>query len=166
MQYGRGPCQLSDVFCGKHRVVVPKSSSLLPGKDLQYRRPRLNSARRSVAIVFVVESVKAGNMTLDAISSLGSRLADAATIYVWPENIRDEDPDGHTGAMHVKCAVADDDVAFISSANLTEHALSISMELGLLVRGDLLPQEIREHFQRLADEKTLVRITSNPGRGR
>jgi phosphatidylserine/phosphatidylglycerophosphate/cardiolipin synthase-like enzyme len=126
----------------------------------------IDAAHRGVAIVFVVESVKVGSMTLNAISSLGLRFANSATIYVWPEDTRDKDPDGHSGAMHVKCAVADGDMAFISSANLTEYALSINMELGLLVRGGLLPKEIHEHFRRLMTDGVLVKVTPSPGTNR
>jgi phosphatidylserine/phosphatidylglycerophosphate/cardiolipin synthase-like enzyme len=148
-------------------VIAASKQDLLIVTFAAYRVPEIakaliDAAHRGVAIVFVVESAKVGNMTLNAISSLGSRLADSATIYVWPEDTRDKDPDGHSGAMHVKCAVADGDMAFISSANLTEYALSINMELGLLVRGGLLPNEIREHFRKLTNEGILVEITSNP----
>jgi len=148
-------------------VIAASKQDLLIVTFAAYKVPEIakaliDAAHRGVAIVFVVESAKAGNMTLNAISSLGSRLADSATIYVWPEDTRDKDPDGHSGAMHVKCAVADGDMAFISSANLTEYALSINMELGLLVRGGLLPKEIRDHFRKLTNEGILVKITSNP----
>jgi phosphatidylserine/phosphatidylglycerophosphate/cardiolipin synthase-like enzyme len=152
-------------------VIAASQRELLIVTFAAYKVPEIakalvDAAHRGVIIVFVVESAKSGNMTLKAISALGSRLADSATIYVWPDETREKDSEGNTGAMHVKCAVADGSMAFISSANLTEYALSINMELGLLVRGGLLPREIREHFRELANEGVLERITSNPGVGR
>jgi phosphatidylserine/phosphatidylglycerophosphate/cardiolipin synthase-like enzyme len=44
--------------------------------------------------------------------------------------------------MHVKAAVADSRIAFLSSANLTEAALERNMELGILLRGGHLPAAI------------------------
>ena len=46
---------------------------------------------------------------------------------------------GKVGILHVKCAVADGRCLFLSSANLTEYAFSINMELGMLVTGGPLP---------------------------
>ena len=44
--------------------------------------------------------------------------------------------------MHVKAAVADSKVAFLTSANLTDAALERNMELGVLIRGGNLPSSI------------------------
>jgi phosphatidylserine/phosphatidylglycerophosphate/cardiolipin synthase-like enzyme len=44
--------------------------------------------------------------------------------------------------MHVKAAVADSSIAFLTSANLTEAALERNMELGLLIRGGRVPGSI------------------------
>jgi phosphatidylserine/phosphatidylglycerophosphate/cardiolipin synthase-like enzyme len=43
--------------------------------------------------------------------------------------------------FHVKCAVADGEWLFLSSANLTQQAFTINMELGMLVRGGTMPSE-------------------------
>jgi phosphatidylserine/phosphatidylglycerophosphate/cardiolipin synthase-like enzyme len=44
--------------------------------------------------------------------------------------------------MHVKAAVADSRVAFLTSANLTEAALERNMELGVFIRVGNLPASI------------------------
>jgi len=59
------------------------------------------------------------------------------------------DQTGKTGILHVKCAVSDGSRLFLSSANLTEYAFTINMELGLLVTGGDLPGTIEQHFDRL-----------------
>jgi cardiolipin synthase A/B len=46
----------------------------------------------------------------------------------------------------------------ISSANLTEYALNLNMELGLLVRGGDLPGHPVGHLRRLMNENVLVPI--------
>jgi phosphatidylserine/phosphatidylglycerophosphate/cardiolipin synthase-like enzyme len=38
---------------------------------------------------------------------------------------------------------------FLSSANFTEYAFTINMELGLLVTGGKLPGQVERHFERL-----------------
>ena len=48
------------------------------------------------------------------------------------------------GSLHVKCAVADDAAALISSANLTEYAMNLNMELGLMVKGGDLPSSLAQ----------------------
>lgn len=53
------------------------------------------------------------------------------------------------GILHVKCAVADGEWLFLSSANLTQQAFTINMELGMLVRGGTMPGRIEQQFERL-----------------
>lgn len=47
---------------------------------------------------------------------------------------------------------------FLSSANLTEYAFTINMELGLLVTGGKLPEQVEQHFERLITAGTLLRV--------
>jgi cardiolipin synthase A/B len=51
--------------------------------------------------------------------------------------------------MHVKCFIADRKTALVTSANLTDRALEMNMELGLVVRG-MLPKRLAAHFNQLA----------------
>ena len=62
------------------------------------------------------------------------------------------------GILHVKCAVADGRWLFLSSANLTEYAFTINMELGVLVTGGSLPGQVQEHFDRLIANNLLCRV--------
>ena len=47
---------------------------------------------------------------------------------------------------------------FLSSANLTEYAFTINMELGLLVTGGQLPGHVEEQFDRLIGMGMLERV--------
>ena len=58
------------------------------------------------------------------------------------ESLPDEQPDGAR--------------LLVSSANLTEFALNMNMELGLLVRGEDLPNRVVEHLNQLIQERVLV----------
>ena len=73
---------------------------------------------------------------------LGRVVAARASLLHWPSERRPRDEQGHAGLMHVKAAVADSRVAFLTSANLTEAALERNMELGVLIRGGTLPASI------------------------
>ncbi|MFI5453846.1 MAG: phospholipase D-like domain-containing protein [Isosphaerales bacterium] len=52
---------------------------------------------------------------------------------------RARDSGGKLGSLHVKCVVADGRWLFLSSADLTDYAFTINMELGLLITGEIYP---------------------------
>ncbi len=54
--------------------------------------------------------------------------------------------------LHVKCAIADGQRLFLSSANLTEYAFTINMELGLLITGGALPEQVEKHFHQMIQQ--------------
>ena len=121
----------------------------------------VDAAKRGVKISLILESTEEseGAVTFNAIAAMGTELAHAATVYGWPMEKRGMDPKGNRGALHVKCAVADDEAALISSANLTAHAMNLNMELGLLVRGGGLPHSLAAHMRSLIQGGVLIRIT-------
>lgn len=49
---------------------------------------------------------------------------------------RDDKTGNQSYATHAKIAIADDELCYVGSANLTEHSLSNNFELGVLLRGD------------------------------
>jgi cardiolipin synthase A/B len=115
----------------------------------------LHAARgRGVDIRFVLETAEAsgGALSFDA-SAAFAALVGQARFYVWPAERR---PPG--GKLHVKAAIADEDCALVTSANLTGAALDQNMELGLLVRGGPVPRRLSRHFMSLMDDNVLVRI--------
>jgi phosphatidylserine/phosphatidylglycerophosphate/cardiolipin synthase-like enzyme len=78
-----------------------------------------------------------------------------ATIYIWDPAAKKPDGDALPGSVHAKCAVADRNLAFITSANLTSAALERNMELGLLMRGGTVPSRLRAHLDALATTKVI-----------
>jgi phosphatidylserine/phosphatidylglycerophosphate/cardiolipin synthase-like enzyme len=73
---------------------------------------------------------------------LGSIVSANATVYRWPADRRLRDTGGKSGLMHIKAVVADYRAAFLTSANLTEAAFELNMELGVLIRGGHVPGTI------------------------
>ena len=99
-----------------------------------------------------------------AAASLVRRFADAfwgtdwpglrrPTVYYDPRSL---DPDGPAGVLHAKAVVADAEVVFVTSANLTDAALDRNFELGILLRDRALAASVSSHFQGLIDGKLLV----------
>ena len=64
---------------------------------------------------------------------------------------------GHSSVAttQVYVAVADDDVCFITSANLTGHAMEQNMEAGVLLSGGQIPRLLHDHLQALVDTKAV-----------
>lgn len=106
---------------------------------------------RGIRVRIVIESPleSEGKLAYDGLVALGPGVAERALVYRWPLQQRPVDEAGRHGSLHVKCAVADERVLLISSANLTSHALTLNMEMGLLITGGLLPHQVAQHFESL-----------------
>jgi phosphatidylserine/phosphatidylglycerophosphate/cardiolipin synthase-like enzyme len=89
---------------------------------------------------------------------LGEDVAACSTVYYWPKEQRGRDANGRLGILHVKCVVADGRLLCLSSANLTEYAFSINMELGVLITGGDLPERVERHFDRIIEDGRLLKL--------
>jgi phosphatidylserine/phosphatidylglycerophosphate/cardiolipin synthase-like enzyme len=104
---------------------------------------------------------KKGDTT--AADQLVRRFADRFWKTDWPGSARPSvyyDPrvlelSGPGGVLHAKAVVADDEVVFVTSANLTEAAFDRNIELGLLVRDRALAASVSIHFRGLIDRALL-----------
>lgn len=105
---------------------------------------------------------KRGDTT--ASEHLVRRFADRFWTADWPGTRRPAvfydpralEPEGPAGVLHAKAVVADDEIVFVTSANLTEAALDRNIELGLLVRDSALAASVVRHFQVLIDRGLLM----------
>jgi phosphatidylserine/phosphatidylglycerophosphate/cardiolipin synthase-like enzyme len=104
---------------------------------------------------------KRGDVT--ASEQLVRRFADRFWKTDWPGSSRPSifydpralDPDGPGGVLHAKAVVADDEVVFVTSANLTEAALDRNIELGVLIRDRAFALTICTYFRHLIDRGLL-----------
>ena len=78
----------------------------------------------------------------------------SAILYTWV----DREPPFTEGRVHAKIALADDRAAFLSSANLTGHALAKNMEAGLFINGGNVPSDLYAHLHALIDTKVLKEV--------
>lgn len=147
------------------QVIESATARLLVVSYAVYHIPRVcdalvRAADRGVAIRVVLESPDRiqGRCAYNTLTALGPSVASRCSVYLWPLEQRSRDEGGRSGILHVKCAVADSRCLFLSSANLTEYAFTLNMELGLLVTGGNLPGQVQEHFGQLFDDGMLVPV--------
>jgi len=58
--------------------------------------------------------------------------------------------------VHAKIALADDTVAFITSANFTGHAMEKNFEAGVLSNGGSIPRDLWRHLHGLIDTNVIT----------
>jgi phosphatidylserine/phosphatidylglycerophosphate/cardiolipin synthase-like enzyme len=129
-------------------------------KVAEVRDALLDALNRGVRVMLVIEPEKSdgGGASVDALEALRAQGDERIEVYVWPVDKRPTNSDGRRGILHVKCAVADDDVLLVSSANLTGYSLELNMELGLLITHGEAPRRVKEHFDRLVLRGVLERV--------
>jgi cardiolipin synthase A/B len=94
-----------------------------------------------------------GRISFDVIGKMKAALP-AAHIYSWTG--KDERFAG--GKVHAKIAVADEAICFVSSANLTGHAMERNMEAGVLIRGGAVPRDLHRHLEALETSNVIARV--------
>jgi len=115
-----------------------------------------NAIGRNIQIDLLLElSIDYGGHVNQNSIKMMKKLFPSANIYTWSEKSKTT---GHIGAIHAKCAVADGEIAFITSANLTSAAMERNVELGVLVRGGKLPSELKKHLGSLITAKVFERF--------
>lgn len=113
----------------------------------------LNAASdRGVVISMLLELSldHGGTITFDAIGAMRT-LVPTAQLCAW----RDKADPFLDGRVHAKVAVADGRICFITSANLTGHAMEKNMEAGVLISGGHIPRMLQEHLRSLIDARVV-----------
>jgi phosphatidylserine/phosphatidylglycerophosphate/cardiolipin synthase-like enzyme len=132
----------------KELILVSYAAYKVPALVAALERAR----QRSVVVRLILESTadSAGALTHDGAAAFRS-LRENIEIYLWPLEKR---PAG--SRLHAKVVIADGEVAFVTSANFTGHALDQNLEVGVLVTGGKTPRQLREHFHALIASGTLA----------
>lgn len=145
-------------------LIREAKRSLMIVSFVVYKVPHIAAAiaeaiDRGVSISLILESEEdsSGKLSINGFDQLNSVNLKSVALFTWPIENRGKTKDGLAGSLHAKCAIADRSSALISSANLTEFALNLNMELGALVKGGDVPMQISDHFQYLIDNGILVR---------
>lgn len=111
-----------------------------------------DASTRGVNISMLLESSQehGGSISFDVIGKMRT-LIPTAKLYAW----RERTGAFADGRVHAKVAVADGDACFITSANLTGHAMEQNMEAGVLLTGGQIPKLLCDHLQALVDTKVI-----------
>lgn len=114
-----------------------------------------DAASRGVRLRILLEASTShgGTLNYDPAATMRSRVP-SAELFTWREK---PEPFGD-GKVHAKVAVADKARAFITSANLTGHALERNIEAGVLINGGQIPKTLSDHLQALVDVRILDRV--------
>ena len=114
---------------------------------------------RQVQVDILLESSteRGGKVTVDSVRTM-KKVVPSANIYAWHVGTRKKAATSPSGSVHAKCAVSDGKLAFITSANLSMAAMERNMELGVLVRGGHLPDELHGHLEALVATETVKRV--------
>lgn len=117
------------------------------------------AAKRGVDVMLILETEadSKGRLTTDARAAF-ENLESVASFYVWPGESRPSVGSG-TARLHAKAVIADRSVALVSSANLTGAAIDSNIELGLVVSGGLVPEQLETQIRQLIANGVLRRVT-------
>jgi phosphatidylserine/phosphatidylglycerophosphate/cardiolipin synthase-like enzyme len=113
------------------------------------------ASARGVSTSMLLESSQehGGAISFDVIDKM-RMLVPSARLYAW----RDKSSEFSDGRVHAKVAVADGNMCFITSANLTNHAMEKNMEAGILISGGRIPQLLNEHLQSMVSMKMVLSV--------
>lgn len=120
----------------------------------------VSAAARGCRVRLLLESEleSDGKLSSGGIDSVPGEVASCCELYVWPREKRPLDERGRFGTLHAKCAVADGELLFIGSANLTEFAFELNIELGVLLRGGDAAATVQRQLQWLVETRTVERL--------
>ena len=90
---------------------------------------------RGVNVRIIAETPESSNgkISFGMVATFGAEILERSQVYVWHKEKRPVDGQGRYGCLHAKCVVCDHQRLFISSANLTEYAMSLNIEMGVLI---------------------------------
>lgn len=109
---------------------------------------------RGVKVSFLTEASKeqGGSLDVDPAEKLKAKFPEA-DFYRW-----DNPSATSASVVHAKCAIADEDKALVTSANLTGAAMDNNMELGLMISGRKVAGRLSAHFAALVTEHVIAKI--------
>lgn len=112
---------------------------------------------RNVNVLICLEDSNGGQgkLSFSEVKAFSDSIFKLASFYTWPIENRPLTADGKFGSLHAKIAVADQQKVFISSANLTDFAMDLNMEMGVVINDLRLAVQISELFTNLIATRQL-----------
>lgn len=118
----------------------------------------LSALERGIQLCIIAETPESGDgkIPYGIQATFGGEILQQSQVLVWPKEKRPVDINGRYGSLHIKGAIVDQRTLFITSANLTEYALSRNMELGVLVQNQNLASQLINQIDDLISKEILV----------
>ena len=141
----RSAAVLLELIRSAQREIIIVSYAAFRIRDALAALEQRSSA--GVKMHFILESQEDshGRLSRDAAAAFDPWHGNPmAKFYIWPSEKR---PLG--ALLHAKAVIVDGFVALITSANVTENAISSNIEIGVLIRGGDEPARIHEHIMEL-----------------
>ena len=119
----------------------------------------LSALNRGVKVRLIAESPEvAGKIPFGIQEALGKKIIEQAQVFIWLKQKRPVDKEGRCGSLHIKAAIADARKLFVTSANLTEYAFTLNMEMGVLIQSDRLANQVIRQIEDLIKQDILISI--------
>jgi len=123
-----------------------------------------DAVSRGVQVTFILEDKQEseGKVTWNPLPALAGAGVRMPNVYYWPLERRLRNDRGQHGSLHAKFVVADGRTLFLSSANLTEFALTLNIELGVLLVGGDAPRQAENNLSELIRVGVLQEMIVSP----
>ena len=103
----------------------------------------------NLTLIFEMPEESDGKVAYNNLFSIDPALLKRSKLLIWPKSKRPVNTDGKMGSLHAKFAIADDREVFISSANLTSYAMTLNMEMGVLIHSASFALEVSDRIHGL-----------------
>lgn len=120
-----------------------------------------DAIKRGVRVQICLEDADESNgkVTYSGAKAFDKSIFRMADFYYWPIKKRPHTDSGKHGSLHAKLAVADGQQVFISSANLTEYAMDLNMEAGVLIKNAEMGLRVEKLFDELIIQGVLQKTS-------
>jgi phosphatidylserine/phosphatidylglycerophosphate/cardiolipin synthase-like enzyme len=112
----------------------------------------------NVRLMLESKGESSGGLTSGGIDAMPAAIRAACACYVWPKEKRPVSRSGDLAKLHAKAAVADGEFLFVGSANLTDYAFDLNIELGVLVRNRSVATVVEQQLRWLVESGTMERL--------
>jgi len=118
----------------------------------------LKALERGIHLRIIAETPESGEnkIKFGIQSTFGYDVLNRSEVYIWPKDRRLLDEEGRYGSLHIKGVIVDQNKLFITSANLTEYALSLNMELGVFIKSEKLSKQMVDYIDTMIYQGVLV----------
>ena len=119
----------------------------------------IKALNRGVKVRLIAENPKVANKIPFGIKeALGREIIERAQVFIWPKYKRPVDREGRYGSLHIKSAIVDSQKLFVTSANLTQYAFTLNMEMGVLIQSHYLANQVERQIEDLIEHEILTLI--------